>query len=92
MAENKIQHQDPIPEEFDSLEKFWAFWDSHSTADYEDQLEDIEASFNIRSEKIYCLIAQDIVKDIRKEAKRQGISTETLVNAWLKEKIAANHT
>jgi len=32
--------RDPLPENFRSLEEFWTFWDSHSTADYEDFMED----------------------------------------------------
>ncbi|MBU4373975.1 MAG: BrnA antitoxin family protein [Candidatus Methanoperedenaceae archaeon] len=31
-----------MPEEFGSLEEFWAFWDTHSTADYEDLMEDVD--------------------------------------------------
>lgn len=33
--------RDPLPDNFDSLEEFWAFWNTHSTADYEDQMEDV---------------------------------------------------
>jgi len=38
--QNKTPQRDPLPENFDSLEEFWAFWDTHSTADYEDLMED----------------------------------------------------
>lgn len=92
MTKNRRRRRDPIPEEFDSLEEFWKFWDTHSTEDYEDLMEDVEMTVNIRSGKIYCPIARDIVQDIRKEAERQGISTETLINVWLKEKITDVHS
>ena len=91
MAANK-RRRDPIPKEFRSIDEFWKFWDSHSTADYQDQMEDVEVSVNIRSQKVYCPIAHDIVQDIRKEAERQGVSTETLVNVWLKEKLDVVHS
>jgi len=31
-----------LPESFDSLVAFWEFWDSHSSADYEDLMEPVE--------------------------------------------------
>ena len=41
--------RDPLPENFRSLEEFWTFWDTHSTADYEDLMEDVDMEVNIRS-------------------------------------------
>lgn len=48
MAKNKnhTTYRDPLPESFDSLEEFWAFWDAHSTIDYEDDMEDVEDRIN----------------------------------------------
>ncbi|MBC8232016.1 hypothetical protein H8E77_20905 [bacterium] len=48
MAENK--NRDPIPENFETLEEFWEFWDEHSLADYEDKLQDIEVEVNLQDE------------------------------------------
>ena len=61
MPENKKQstQRDPLPEDFGSLEEFWAFWDTHSTADYEDQMEDVD--IDIRSSKVYCALAKDLL-------------------------------
>lgn len=44
-----ICQRDPMPDNFDSLEEFWAFWDTHSTADYEDLMEDVESLDGIRA-------------------------------------------
>jgi hypothetical protein len=77
----------PVPENFRSLEEFWSFWDAHSTADYEDFMEDVDVHVNIRSSKIYCAVAKDIIAQLRTQARRQGISTETLINLWLREKV-----
>jgi hypothetical protein len=51
MAENKnlAERRDPLPDNFRSLEEFWTFWDTHSTADYEDLMEDVQVEVNIRS-------------------------------------------
>jgi hypothetical protein len=50
MAKNKAQvtQRDELPENFDSIEAFWSFWDTHSTADYEDLMEEVEVQFNLR--------------------------------------------
>jgi hypothetical protein len=51
MAKNKNlpDRRDPLPENFRSLEEFWTFWDTHSTADYEDFMEDVDMDVAIRS-------------------------------------------
>ena len=61
MLENKKQttQRDPLPEDFGSLEEFLAFWDTHSTADYEDQMEDVD--IGIHSSKVYCAVAKDLL-------------------------------
>ena len=60
MPENKKQAtpRDPLPEDFGSLEEFW---DSHSTADYEDQMEDVDMDIDIHSSKVWCAMAKDLL-------------------------------
>jgi len=91
MPRNKpqIPQRDPLPEGFNTLEEFWVFWDTHSTADYEDVMEDIDAHVDIHSSKVYCAVAKDVLTQVREQARRQGVSTETLINLWLQEKAAA---
>lgn len=31
-----------LPEDFGTIEEFWGFWDTHSSADYEDVMEAVE--------------------------------------------------
>jgi hypothetical protein len=90
MPRNKtqLQKRDPLPEDFHTLEEFWAFWDTHSTADYEDTMETVEARVDLQFSKTYCAVAKDIMAQVRAQARRQGVSTETLINLWLQEKAA----
>ena len=89
MPKNKtVVSKDPLPENFTTLEEFWEFWDTHSSADYEELMEPVEAEIVLSSEKVYCPIAKDVMLKIRNEAKHQGVSTETLINLWLQEKLA----
>jgi len=57
MPRNKPQAQprDPLPEDFNTLEAFWAFWDTHSAADYEDVMEDIDAHVDLLSSRSIAL-------------------------------------
>jgi len=89
LPEGKKQttQRDPLPEDFDSLEEFRAFWDTHSTADYDDLVEDVDVHINIRSGKVYCTVVKDLLAQLRTHARRQGASTETLINFWLREKV-----
>ena len=76
-----------LPENFGSLDDFWSFWDTHSTADYEDMMEDVDARIDIRSSKVYCAVAKDIIAKVRSQARRQGVSSQTLINLWLRERL-----
>lgn len=89
MTKSKKQtpQRDPLPENFDSFEEFWAFWDTHNTTDYEDLMEDVDVQINLRSSKIYCAVAKDLIAQLRAQARQQGVSIETLINFWLQEKI-----
>lgn len=90
MPRSKMQPQkrDPLPEDFQALEEFWAFWDTHSTADYEDMMEEVDIQVDLHSSKTYCAVAKDVIAQVRAQARRQGVSTETLLNLWLQEKAA----
>ncbi len=40
---------DVVPENFDSLEEFWGFWDTHSSADYEDLMGPVDVEIELSS-------------------------------------------
>lgn len=86
-VKGKIPARDLLPEEFDSLEEFWAFWDTHSTADYEDVMEDVDVRISIHSSRIFCAVAKNLIAELRSQARQQGVSTETLINLMLREKV-----
>jgi hypothetical protein len=79
---------EPVAENFESIEEFQEFWDTHSSADYEELMEDVKVDIDIRSSRVYCAVAKDLLAQLRAQARRQGVSTETLINLWLREKAA----
>ncbi|MBV7327311.1 BrnA antitoxin family protein [Chloroflexi bacterium TSY] len=88
--ENKqaIPERDPIPEEFNSLAEAGDFWDTHDSADYEDLMEEVTFEINLppKPTRSYA-IAKDLATQLQAVAKQQGISTQTLINLWLQEKL-----
>ncbi len=82
----QAHRREPLPENFASIEDLQEFWDAHSSADYEDLMEEVDVDIDIRSSRVYCAVAKDLLTQLRNQARRQGVSTETLINLWLREK------
>jgi len=70
-----------------SYQEIGEYWDKHDLSDIWEQTEQVEFDINIQSERRYFAVEYSISEKIIKIAKRRGISTETLINLWLKEKI-----
>jgi hypothetical protein len=88
MDKQLTTERDPLPEEFTSLAEAGAFWDTHSTADYEDVMEEVVFEVNLTGKPTYYFaIAKNMVAELQTVAHQQGISTQTLINLWLQEKL-----
>ena len=94
MRTNKKQQRDPLPEEFSSAEEAGEFWDTHSGADYEDYMKEVQFDVDLKGRTHDVRIADDLMREVRKIANQKGVATETLVNLWLQEKVtaAASHS
>jgi hypothetical protein len=90
MHDKESAPKDVLPESFTTLEELSDFWDTHSSADYEQDMEPVEAEIELSASKIYCPVAKDLLRQVRQQARRQGVSTETLINLWLQEKLRAS--
>ena len=90
MSDKESMARDLLPENFDTVEELWSFWDTHSSADYEDVMEAVEVEVDLSTSRVYCPVAKDLVRQVRSRARQQGVSTETLINLWLQEKLCAS--
>jgi len=90
MPDKESVTNDVLPENFDTVEEMWSFWDTHSSADFEDAMEPIEVEIDLSSSRVYCPVAKDLVRQVRSRARQQGVSTETLINIWLQERLCAS--
>ena len=90
MAKSKKSERDPLPEQFDSLEEAGEFWDTHSSADYEEYMHEVHFDVELKRRSHEVRVTDQLLREVRKIARQQGVTTETLVNLWLHEKVVAN--
>ncbi|MBP7686483.1 MAG: hypothetical protein KA765_01180 [Thermoflexales bacterium] len=80
--------REPIPE-FNTLADIAEFWDTHSTADYDDlgHTANFEVRLRERGEEYRTVqLVPELSETLHALARRRGVSVETLVNVWLTEK------
>ena len=91
MAENK-QVRAPIPEQFTTIEEAAAFWDTHDLTDYRDLTEPVDFDVELQRRRYLVALAPELAEKLAAEAHKRGLSTETLVNLWLSEKLQESTT
>lgn len=77
---------DPIPDNM-TIEEASAFWDTHSVSDYPSRL--VQFEYKPEGRTTFVAIADELLEQLQKRAKKSGISIETLVNLWIQEKLTA---
>ncbi len=86
MPRNNKQ-RDTLPKNFKSIEELQKFWDTHSVADYDDLFKDVVFEVDIRGRTNLVAVEPTLMKELVKQAKTTGVSTETLVNLWLSRQL-----
>lgn len=69
-----------------TLEEMAEFWETHSLADYEDQTHEVEITFDASARRSLISIELELMKDLRRIARQRQVSTQTLVNVWLRQR------
>lgn len=87
----KQHKKDPIPEDV-SREELAKFWDTHSIADYWDELKPANVKFSKNLKSVYknvVVVKLDsrLSKAIEKVAKDKGVDTSTASNLLIKERL-----
>ncbi|GEM_PF-1466274 len=68
-----------------SLEELAEFWDTHDTTDY--PLNRVEFEVSATARHHYVAVDPDILSGVRQVAHARGLSTESLINLWLQERL-----
>ena len=82
-----MKTRDPIPE-FETLNEIADFWDTHSTADYEDLTREVRFEVKLGLDELQPItLLPELSETLKALAHRRRVSVETLVNVWLTEKV-----
>lgn len=84
----KIKKRDPIPGKSATRAEVAEFWDTHSAADYWDELKPITVRFarNL-SDGITIRFDQKTLSKLRQEARQKGMGPTTLARMWVMERL-----
>ena len=71
-----------------SYDELSEYWDTHSLADHWDQTSSAEFELDVKSSTLYFPVDRLLADKLRAVAASHGVSTETLLNLWLQERVA----
>jgi hypothetical protein len=80
---------DPLPDRFSSAKEAGEFWDTHSTGDYEDQLEPVDMTFDIKRRHFEIEIDRESFLALNAYAKKVNKPITILASSILKEKLVS---
>ena len=63
------------------------FWEQHDLSGYWGKIRKVKFDVEIESEVNYYAIERDLSEKIQSAARKRGVSSDTLVNLWLEQKI-----
>ena len=75
--------------DFGTYEEAAEWFDTHDMADYENLMQPVDFSFDLRKNRDWVELENDIARNVRELAKRQKIPTRRLVNELLRERLTS---
>lgn len=82
MAENKSSIS-----KAGSYQEIGEFWDTHDLSDFWDETAEATFEVNLQSDVFYYAVELSLSSKLHSIAEKRGVSPETLVNLWLREKV-----
>ena len=76
-----------IPEHFNTDEEAGKFWDTHSAADYWDEMEEIGVEFDIKQRSFLVPINDRIYQLAKKQAETRHCKVTQIINALLDREL-----
>jgi hypothetical protein len=68
------------------------FWDEHDLSDFWKKMKKVKFDVILEPEATYYPVEKDLSEKIQSVARKQGVSSNTLVNLWLEQKIKEQRT
>jgi hypothetical protein len=72
---------------FESLDRLVEFFETHDMGDYLEQMPEATFEVNIKRRKHLVAIDEEMIPRLNEIARAKRISSERLINSWLKEKL-----
>lgn len=79
---------DPLPESFETEEEAGAFWDAHSAADYQEDLELSSDTIDIEERVFEVQVSEDVFKRLQEQATSLHQSVPKIVDAILRKELS----
>ncbi len=73
---------------FDSLDSLVEFFDSHDLGDYLAEMPEKNFDINIKRRTHVIALDEDLARTLTEIAQAKRLSSRTLVNRWLREKVS----
>ena len=70
-----------------SYREIGEFWDTHDLGEHWNNTKPVAFEVAIESEQTFCAIDKELSRKLLAVARRRGVSTHTLINLWLQEKL-----
>lgn len=86
--EDKPKTIQPLPDSFATEEEAGAFWDAHSTMDYEGYLQPSNDTINIGERVFEVQVAEDMFMKLQQQATSLHQSVPRLVDQLLRKELA----
>ncbi len=89
------ENRKPIPDEFKSIEEIQNFWDENSSADYWDEMEDVEMELSpalqakLELKRLYRLLSfsPEQISAIEAKARGENVNSKQLISKWILEHV-----
>ncbi len=81
------KRKDTIPEHFSSAEEAGEFWDTHSAAEYWDEMEEVEMEFDIRKRTFLVPVDNQIYRRADEQAKAKHSTVTQIINTILDREL-----
>ncbi len=85
--EEYIEENKSSISEVSSYQEMGEFWNEHSLTDYWDLTEPVEFEVSLESEEFYYKLDINLADKINLLAQQKGVSSEDLINSWIREKL-----
>ena len=70
-----------------SYSEIGKFWDDHDLADYWNKTRKVKMDVVLEPEATYYPVEKGLSERIQSLARKKGVSSDTLVNLWLEQKL-----